>query len=546
MERPIWLKEKGYLHLSPSLKIGKDWEKLASILQNKKFIEQYAFYPLIHTNIKDRKYKKGNSENHTFTKRSHTHYDIDTHKPIRNAKLRPLHYASHFDSLVYGYYAHILNEKYSTKLMEIPELNNAITAYRKIPTQKDNTKGKSNIHFAKECFDEIKERAKHGNEVLVLAFDLKSFFSSLDHLYLKKQWAWLLGKEQLPKDHYNVFKSCTKFSYVLLDDLRTKRNKKGKKAGFDESKLAYIRKNKGHRSFFLDNEDFRNHIKDGKLPIYKNPFWRKLDNNKKVNIGIPQGLPISALLANLYLYEFDLQIIKKVTGEIGGYYRRYSDDILIVCNPHNEIEIELFVMSLIENFKIKISPEKTEKFIFKHVTNKNSNSGQRLESYKISRNKEGQIAYTHSPLIYLGFEFRGYNVCIKSTNLSKYYRKIISVIKRRSNRTIKLINENPNTNKALYINQLKKVYNLPLKKKENIIEELRTIKRKRYRLVKHVNGYFNFEHFTPKNKKESNYYSYVLRCCEVFQEDSFKHQVRKRKHIAYCAINKHFTKKINK
>ena len=545
MEKPVWLKEKGYLHISPSLQIGNDYKKTVSVIRNKKYISQYAFYPLIHTNIKERKFKKGNIKKHNFQDRSHTHYDNKTNKPIRNAKLRPLHYASHFDSLIYSYYAHILNEKYTAKLQEYPELNNAITAYRKIPIEKGATIGKSNIHFAKECFDEIKLRSQNKKEVLVLAFDLKSFFSSLDHLYLKKRWTWLLGEEQLPPDHYNVFKSCTKFNYVLLDDLRLpKKTKGGRRKGFDESKLSHIRKNKGYRSFFYDNEDFRNHIKEGKLPIYKNSFFGKLENGKVVNIGIPQGLPISALLANLYLYEFDFNIIKKVVENMGGFYRRYSDDILVVCSPEKGQEIETYIMDLIKDYKIKISPEKTEKFIFKNVVNKNTEKGQRLECFKIERDELKGTTFTNKPLTYLGFEFRGYNVCIKSANLSKYYRKIISVIKRRSKRAIKLINENPNTDKALYTNQLKKVYNMPIKRKDTHLEELRILKRKRYRLVRHSHGYFTFEHFTPKNKKEANYYSYVLRCCEIFETHSFKRQVYKRKHIAYKVISKHFTNKL--
>jgi hypothetical protein len=540
MERPIWLKEKGYLHLSPSLQIGRDYKRIVQIIQNRSFISRYAFYPLIHTNIKDRKYKKGNSEKHTFKERSHTHYNVNTNEPIRNAKVRPLHYASHLDSLVYSYYAYLLNNKYIAKLEEEPLLNQAITAYRKILINKESASGKSNIHFAKECFDEIRHRSNNSEEVLVLAFDLKSFFSTLDHKYLKERWAWLIDEPTLPKDHYNVFKSCTNFSYVLLDDLRLpKRKKGGKKKGFDESKLADIRKKKGYRSFFYDNEDFRNQIREGKLPVYKNHFYRELANGKKVQMGIPQGLPISATLANLYLFEFDSTIINTVVKQQGGFYRRYSDDILIICKPHQEVEIEKFILNLIDNYHIEISTDKTEKFLFRHTTY-NKSKDTRLECFKIKRS-ETATQYIPSHLTYLGFEFRGYNVCIKSPNLSKYYRKIVSTIKRRSKRTLRLIEEDNNTKTALYLNQLKKVYNLPIKKPDTELQELRTLKRKRYRLVKHIDGLFHFEHYELENKKQANYYSYVLRCSATFETDSFKKQVRKRKHIAYTAITKHFT-----
>ena len=68
----------------------------------------------------------------------------------------------------------------------------------------------------------------------------------------------------------------------------------------------------------------------------------------------------------------------------------------------------------------------------------------------------------NSQLFYLGFEFRGYNTLIKSTNIAKYYRRIIEIIKRRSKRAIKLSSNNPNIPRAVYVNQIKKLYNSPL------------------------------------------------------------------------------------
>ena len=220
---PDWFKEKGYLHLSPSLRFSESWLSIVRKIENPQFITKYAFFPLLHTFIKERKYKKGNSQKHTSDKRKHTHRDLNTNKPIRNAKLRPLHYASHFDALVYGYYAFKLKEAYELELGKKHLLDEAIIAYRKIETEKGSGTGKANMHFAKECFDEIKKRSINEN-VAVIAIDLKSFFSTLDHSYLKQQWAKLIGEEQLPPDHYNVFKSCTKFKYVLKDDLRIGKN----------------------------------------------------------------------------------------------------------------------------------------------------------------------------------------------------------------------------------------------------------------------------------------------------------------------------------
>ena len=140
---------------------------------------------------------------------------------------------------------------------------------------------------------------------------------------------------------------------------------------------------------------------------------------------------------------------------------------------------------------------------------------------------------------YLGFEFRGYHIGIKSTNLAKYYRKIISTVKRKSKRTLKLIEENPNSKKAVFKNQVKKIYDLPLKFKDGDLNESRIKKKMRYNLVLNDRGFYEFKFSERKNKKQANYHSYIKRCCHEFQTESFQKQIRKSKHIAYSAINKY-------
>jgi hypothetical protein len=533
MERPRWLKEKGYLHLSPSLELGSNSDLLVKKITSKKYIESYAFYPLIHTIISDRKFKKGNAKIHTTSQRKHTHYRLKTLHPVKNSKERPLHYASHMDSLVFGYYANIIKDEYESFLRKEPLQDQAVIAYRKIETFEGSEKGKSNIHFAKECFDEIKQRTKNGAEVSVLAIDLKSFFSTLDHKMLKEQWCKVLKTKELSKDHYNVFKACTNFNYVLLDDLRVRKAKNGRKAPYDESKLAHIRKTKGFRCFFESNEDFRKTIKNGDLPIYSNPFSKKLPNGKPVKIGIPQGLPISAVLANLYLYDFDLEIVNSWVKPHNVYYRRYSDDIFIVCEKYLCNEIEKGINELEKKYAVKISKEKTEKYIFRNV--KISNGNRRLECFRIK--EDG--SEVSSAMSYLGFEYRGYHTGIKSTNLAKYYRKIISTVKRKCKRTLKLIEENPNTKKAVFKNQIRKIYNLPVKFKDGDLTEQKLKKKMRYSLVLNDRGFYEFKFSERNNKKQANYHSYIMRCCEEFQTDSFQKQIKKSKHVANSAIAKH-------
>ena len=74
------------------------------------------------------------------------------------------------------------------------------------------------------------------------------------------------------------------------------------------------------------------------------------DFDKRVMIykGIPQGLSISVLLANIYLHELD----KKYKKNKKINYFRYVDDILIFCNEKDAEEIK---NRLINELKLKYS-----------------------------------------------------------------------------------------------------------------------------------------------------------------------------------------------
>lgn len=544
MKKPDWIKAKGYIHITPTLDIRNDWEKLYHKIKNRKFIGTYAFFPLIYAEIKERKYKKIDKEKHiNNTKSGRTHLlKYKENKFEKTRKIRPLHYASHFDSLVYGYYAEELSKKYQVILEKNKELDESVIAYRKIKIDGNKDVGKSTIHFAKEAFDEIIKRAKIDSGIAALTFDIESFFSGLNHQFLYEKWCEVMQFSKLPKDHLNVFKACTNFRYILRDDLRIKQVVGRRKAGFDERKLFKIRRDKGYKCFFRDNKDFRDHIKQGKLRVYKNSFF-KFDEklNKKINVGIPQGLPISAVLANLYLLDFDRRIIEKLVIEKGAYYRRYSDDILIVCNINEIKDIKEFVIEEIRKSFLGISEAKTEQFIFQELIF-NEKQERRLTSIKVDEN-ESKI---NKPLIYLGFEFRGYNTVIKSTNLARYYRRLLSIVKRRAKRAVNNYGKNPYANKAVYLNQIKKLYNAPLKLDDGEHADLKQRNRTRYRFEKNELGQFELVLFSSKKNKNSNYITYLKRCDKIFEKkgnNSFLRQLRKRKSIVNHSVKKHLGKK---
>jgi hypothetical protein len=419
-EKPKWLKSRGYLHITPKINVNKRKTEILSKVTSKKFVQHHAFFPLIHTVIKERKYKKHPED---FNKRGHSYYYKEEYK--KSVKNRPLHYSTHIDSLIFGYYAYQILELYEQELKQHSGLQECITAYRKIAIEDGEDLGKSTINFASEAFNEINKRAK--DDCIVLMFDIESFFSSLNHEKLKRCWVKILGDEnRLPDDHFSVFNATANFKYILRDELRVKKVIGGRRLGFDERKLAAIRKQHGIEAFYKDLQEFRTAIKSKEIKVYKRQFVKN-----GLPVGIPQGLPISAVLANLYLLDFDLQVLDKVVNHYGAFYRRYSDDIMIICRPEQEFAIKEFIQEEIKKSFVIVNPSKTETFLFKKIPI--SEKKTKITSIQIIENDRCRIG---KPLTYLGFEFYGEKILVKSANLAKFYRRIIYTVKRRVQRAI--------------------------------------------------------------------------------------------------------------
>src|SRR5690606_7878817 len=165
--------------------------------------------------------------------------------------------------------------------------------------------------------------------------DVTAFFDNLDHKILKKQWCRILGGQTLPNDHFNVFKALTNIKYVESDQLfnsykGTMLVKRGvPNSSKEEVKRISIKskrlfKEKKAIAFCTKKEFLHNNL--------------NLVISAQNKIGIPQGSPISATLANVYMLDFD-QEVQDLTDSIKGYYQRYSDDLIIICEQQYENEV---------------------------------------------------------------------------------------------------------------------------------------------------------------------------------------------------------------
>lgn len=268
-EKTIEKSKKTYAHFDCRTSIADQKEYVT----NPRLVTKHSFYPFIQ-------YKKEYWRYHK--------------KSGKVKKERIICYASHRDSCIFQYYSFLINEAYNRTVAR-QGLNEVAVAYR-------TNLGCSNIDLAKRAIDYIRQT----DSCTVMIGDFTGFFDNLDHFYLKKQLEILLEVKRLPRDYYAVFKNVTKYSAWELSSLlelnQHPLSRKGRNE-FNKRKQA------------LSSAEFSKNR--GLIRKNLNPY------------GIPQGSPISAVLANVYMLTVDKEINDLVQG-YGGLYMRYSDDFIIV------------------------------------------------------------------------------------------------------------------------------------------------------------------------------------------------------------------------
>jgi hypothetical protein len=401
-----WFRIKKYPHIGLPLKpADRSW--VTHYVANPVKVEQHAFYPLIHRNTVVRKFRK-NIDKKTGER---------SEMRFAKAKERELYYANHLDACIYSYFAKQLNMAYEIKLADLG-LKDTVTAYRRIPFNPadPNSPNKSSADFAAEVFNYIIGHPE--NQLVAITFDVKGFFDNLDHALLKKAWYEVTGEITLSGPEYNIFKSVTDFSYINENQLF----EACKHAIITETKTG-IQKNKPVKRFrhlkdqraiaFCDLDGIKT-IRHAGL-IVGNQATPARPKRRK---GIPQGTPISAALANVYMLHFDKRINDAVKL-LEGIYRRYSDDMIVVCPEcHANDIIQLFDEAIDERL-LEIQHDKTQVFKFDRIGGE----------FRCSQQYETNL-HPHKNLEYLGFEFDGQRSYLKSSSLASYYRKMKKSVQR--------------------------------------------------------------------------------------------------------------------
>lgn len=377
-------KPKGYSHFDGHMSI----ETAIAFATSADRVSRHAFYPFIRYHQRWTKYaKKGLSG---------------------KIKERPIRYAARADAYVFSYYRHLLTAAYETRLTSAG-LSTSVLAYRRLVDANGN--GKCNIHFALDAVQKIRAL---GN-CCVIALDISSFFESLDHAVLKRAWCDTLGVARLPADHHQVFKAITAYSVVDKERVYERLGFYGVK-GYNRlghEIKGYLRPQKDIPRKLTTGGTFRSLVAgdDGSPSLIQK-------NHKPY--GIPQGAPISDLLANMYLFEFDQKVRDRVVA-LGGTYYRYSDDILIIVPspPDDAIALEAWVRATIAAFgpKLRIKADKSALFQFQP-----SGSDQSWTRISGHQGKNG--------VEYLGFRYDGKHMFLRDSTLSGFQRKITNSAKR--------------------------------------------------------------------------------------------------------------------
>ncbi|MDB5123698.1 MAG: polymerase [Mucilaginibacter sp.] len=401
-----WFRIKKYPHIGLPLKpVDRPW--VAHYVADPVKVEQHAFYPLIHRNTVVRKFRK------SIDKKTGQRSELRFAK----SKERELYYANHLDACIYSYFAKQLNLAYEKKLDDLG-LKDTVTAYRRIPFNpaNPNSPNKSSADFAAQVFSFIIGHSE--GHLVAITFDIKGFFDNLDHLLLKKAWYEVNGQNTLSGPEYNIFKSVTNFSYINENQLfeackntiitETKTGIQKRKA------VKRFRHLKDQRAIAFCDLDEIQKLRRAKLIVGNQAAP---DRPKRLK-GIPQGTPISAALANVYMLHFD-QRINEAVKPLDGIYRRYSDDMIVICPEcHATDMIRLFDKAIAERL-LEIQHDKTQVFKFDRLGGK----------FQCSQQYETKL-HPHKNLEYLGFEFDGQRSYLKSSSLASYYRKMKKGIER--------------------------------------------------------------------------------------------------------------------
>jgi len=461
-ESQDWYRRRSYAHFDRPISESQ----ASALVTNPDRVSRHAFWPVILNPQKSISIKS------------------ELGQRVWKTKIRPIVYAAHSDAHIYAYYAkflgHLLEERYATCG------GDHVLAYRKF------SPARCNVHFAYEAFDEIA-----ANESCdVIAIDVEGFFDAIDHKHLKTAWAGLLCNAQLPDDHYAVFKACTRDTAITVPQLRDLFGGEVKRRAGSAGRAICTPKE--FRSLVTPHlrprHDLVWEVKRKPAPAYLNGQ----------SAGIPQGLPISAVLANLYMYDTD-QAIQQSVRKLGGTYRRYSDDILLIVPKGRGGEAEFLVQTELSKVRLQVNSAKTQRRRFLRKEGA-------LRSLSVDENFTVQNPSSAS---YLGFTFDGRDMRVRDSTIARFMIK---------------------ANRAIDRARIAAVMSGELRlKKRQLYARLTSLG---YGTVYGDAVYDQSNHFLPKGAPRLGFFKYLQLAAKVTDSDAIRTQIRQIENQVFREIDR--------
>ena len=165
------------------------------------WVSSHGFYPFIQFTINRNPFIREQKKHNIKA----NNYDLSAYYLLNESTERTIYYASHLDRCIYQRYAFLLNKQYQ-EYIRLHGFSDAAIAYR-------SDLGKSNIDFAKQAFDFIKDLCSKNTQALIFVSDFSHFFERLDHDVLKEKICKVQGVNRLDRALYHVFESVTKYAY---------------------------------------------------------------------------------------------------------------------------------------------------------------------------------------------------------------------------------------------------------------------------------------------------------------------------------------------
>lgn len=386
MKTKEWIAEKHHLKSYPHFDGALTLAEAQALANDPSRVVRHTFYPFLSYKIRWTRFAQRGD--------------------LGDAKDRPISYACRADSVIFSRYRSLISELYEREL-QTRGLSNNVIAYRKIKDA-STSQGKSNIHFARDAFQNIRTMG----DCYVITMDIKSYFNSIDHLRLKTLWCQILNVSKLPDDHYAVFRAVTKHSSVDKMQAYERLGFYGvQRINEDGVQIkGYLKPKKKIPMRLCSGVEFRQKIavKGGSTSLIK------VNQN---DCGIPQGSPISDVLANLNLLEFDSAVSKRFKND-GGVYLRYCDDLMFII-PGTARDAYTLINDVAASLPLHGSmlKAKTEKTTLHHF-------------YRVGQGQFCSHLHGRSGSVgleYLGFRFNGKHVYLKDGTLANYQRKMIKL-----------------------------------------------------------------------------------------------------------------------